>query len=240
MNARSLFDITMGSATKSLRTFQPVLRNSFHRGHREHTVWRPVAKTKRDTRRILAVRLLAAEKYDLANKEVGQRNGPLGDIGIRVLRALHQFMDWRTGRVDPCLDTIGRMVGRCRTTVCAALGRLRDNGFVEWIRRTELREDAGAGPQVRQISNAYGFKLPKAVLAFVQRMLGRAPLPDDDDDRRRHEAQDTRAMLDALPLAELPAALGCSAEMASLLARLGAGVEARSASTETRQNTQES
>jgi hypothetical protein len=193
--ARSFHDVVHGTSTKRQRTFQPVRRKSYHRGERERRIWRSIDK------REIGARLRAAEEYDRDNREAGKRNGPLGHVGLEVLRQLYRIADYKTGRLEPSIDYIRRSIGRSRSAVCDALAALKRHGFIDWIRRTQPVENEGAGPQVEQIPNAYWFSLPKAAAEFVKRLAGRsAPAPQDATWRAESAAADLRRMIDSLPL----------------------------------------
>lgn len=222
MTARSLGDVLKGVTPKATRTFQPVRRNSYHRGEREQRVWRPI-----DRKRIGAT-LRAAESFDRTHKQAGRRNGPLGHIGLEVLRQLYRIVDYRSGRCEPSIDTLMRSLRRSRDAVVRALARLRQHGFLNWIRRTEPTgiED-GSGPRVKQIPNAYWFSLPRAAAAMVERLLGAPPLPADAACHAEATGAELQAMLASLPLDELPGVIVSDPGLAAVLARLGAGVAAR-------------
>ena len=222
MKLRSIGDVLKGVTPKTNRTCQPVRRNSFHRGERENRVWRPV-----DRKRIGAT-LRAAEQYDRTHKQAGKRNGPLGHIGLEVLRQLYRIVDYRSGRCEPSIDTLMRALRRSRDAVVKALARLRQHGFLNWIRRTEPTgiED-GSGPRVRQIPNAYWFSLPRTAAAMVARLLRAPPPPADAVCHAEATAAELQAMLASLPLGELPHVIVSDPGLAAVLARLGAGVAAR-------------
>ena len=122
------------------------------------------------------------------NKQANDRQGPIGDIGLRLLRELYRMVDFKTGRLEPAIDTLCKRVKRARSTVVIYLRKLKEHGFLDWVRRSEPTDNAGeAGPQVRQISNAYGFSLPRTAAAWVAKILGRGPLPDDELARQQEE-----------------------------------------------------
>lgn len=236
MSTRTVSEILAGTSPAGRRTFQPVRRNSYHAGEREHRIWRPLAKTRQETRLEIARRIKAAADFDRERRLPGNRNGPLGHIGVDVLRLLYNLMDFKTGRLDPCIDTICAKLRRSRAAVVSALARLRDRGFLNWIRRTEPIDNDGAGPQVRQISNAYGFGLPPAAEAAVRRMQARPPVPADEADRLQRAREELEAMLATLPLDEFVRATVDDGPFATALARLGAAIESRSASSLNGQN----
>lgn len=211
---------------KAARTFQPCRRNSYYANDRRAlSVWRPIAGSNRQARLIIGARMKAAEAYDRHRKKPGERNGPLGHIGLEVLRELYRFVDFKTGRLEPAIATICEKVKRSRAAVVAAMARLKEHGFLTWVRRTEPTDNAGAGPQVRQITNAYGFDLPKAAADWVKRKVGPAPAAECELDRQRADAADTRAMLDQVTDAEFVDFVVDDPEMA---ARLKAIAEALS------------
>src|SRR4051812_21194168 len=59
------------------------------------------------------------------------------------------------GRLDPCIATLATRAGVDPSTVVRALARLRECGFVTWVRR--LVRD---GSRVEQTSNAYVLAVP--------------------------------------------------------------------------------
>lgn len=150
-------------------TGQPVRRHSRLRGRCEP--WRPT--DRRTVQRIV----LAARRFELARKPWGRRNGPLGGIALEVLALLANVVDFRTGRLEPSLDWIQGKLRRSRDAIVRALKALRAHGFLDWLRRFEPT-GAAAGPQVRQVSNAYRLSLPPAGAQALGR-FGAPPIPDD-------------------------------------------------------------
>jgi len=151
----------------------PVRRHSYFKGHSERRIWRPTSR--QEVREIV----LAARRFELAEKQKGQRNGPLGSVAIEVLELFANLVDFRTGRLEPSLDWIMGKLRRSRAAVVTALKALRTHGFLDWLRRYEPTGNEGRGPQVQQASNAYRLSLPER----ARRLLGRyfkAPPPPDD------------------------------------------------------------
>jgi len=235
MTARSIGELLSGTQLKTMRTFQPVRRSSYHQGEREHQVWQAIAATKQEARQAIALRLQAAEFYDRRNKQQGKRNGPLGHIALEVLRELYRIVDFKSGRLEPAIATICERIRRSRGAVVAAMARLKEHGFLKWIRRTEPLDNDGAGPQVRQIPNAYGFGLPERAAAWVMRKLSKGPPAACEVDRRDRDAQETDAMVATLPLDEQARVLAGDGELGDALARLGRSV-GRSANLPSSQN----
>lgn len=165
--------LSQGPRPRGCKDRQPVHRHSYRRGRCEGTYWRQT--NRQETRRIL----LGAQKFDREKKAFGRPAGPIGHVGLQVLEYMINVIDHRTGRLEPSIAHIARKVGRCRGAVVRALQNLRRHGFIDWVRRYEETGREGAGPQVRQVTNAYRLTLP----AWAARRLGvkgqSAPLPDD-------------------------------------------------------------
>jgi hypothetical protein len=210
MTARSIGNIAADLVNPHLgksgirRTGQPVRRNSYHAGEREHLVWRPIADGKnRGARRWIGAVMRAARRFERESMDPSRRNGALGHIGLEVLEELFRLVDYRTGRLDPAIATIAANIKRSCKAVHAALKRLAAAGFLKWVRRTEPTDREGEfGPQVRQISNAYGFALPEKVAVMVRQLLGNAPPPDDAIWQREEHAAETAAMLASVTATE--------------------------------------
>ena len=191
---------------------------------REGAFWQPIERRHRS--RLIA----AAERYDRAHRLThrqarnGRENGALGHVGIEVLRSLlFDFLDTRTGRLDPAIATIAERIGRSIDAVSQALKRLKAHGFLDWLRRYVPTGNAGLrGPQVKQTSNAYRLMLPAQISALLA-----TPAPDEDTYRRDAEADAHQDMLAQLPLGQRMDAIIDNPELARLLASLGAGIEAK-------------
>lgn len=225
MSARSLFEITTGIEHKARRTFQPVRRNSYQAGERERRFWRPVNPKDK------WAHIRAAEAYDRQRKQAGKRNGPLGHIALELLRELYRIVDYKTGRLDPSIDYLMRQLRRSRAAIVQAMARLREHGFLEWIRRTEPTGNEGFGPQVRQITNAYRFCLPAAAARrIVDRIVGKGPVPVDETHRRKAVAREMEAMLASLPADRRMHAMIDDETLAATLGRIGLLLESNASS----------
>jgi hypothetical protein len=160
----------------------PVRRHSHFKGRAEGRVWRPT--NRQETQKIL----LAAKRYELAERQRGERSGPLGAVALEVLEYFVNLVDFRTGRLEPSLDTIMLKVRRSRDAVVRGLKALREHGFLDWLRRYEPTGHEGRGPQVRQVSNAYRLSLPQKALRLLERFGKAPPLPDDEIQARNDRA----------------------------------------------------
>ena len=215
------------------RTFQPVRRSSYDVSDRRAQVFRPIAGGKTGPALRWKDKLVqTAQEYDDANKEFGARLGPIGDSGVRVLDALlTRCCDFKTGRCEPSIDTLMRYTRYARATVVNALARLKNHGFIDWVRRTRRTDnEQDEGPKVAQETNAYFFeltRLPGRVYERFRQLLGgRAAIQEA---RRRKEAEIAREKeLKATAPSKLGTALAgeTDPELAKVLDRLGAAIEA--------------
>lgn len=142
--------------------------------------------------------LKAAERYDDLTKPKGKRNGALGYTGIKVLRALLDFIDYRSGRLEPSYLAICRKTKLCVNAVAEALKRLVLHGFIDKKRRYEETGNTDGGPAVRQITNAYRVMLPAAA-ARTLTSHPPAPVSDDELERRKAQHEERERMICQLP-----------------------------------------
>ncbi|GAA4167481.1 helix-turn-helix domain-containing protein [Shinella granuli] len=204
----------------------PVRRHSHFKGRSEGRIWRPT--NRQETQKIL----IAAKRYELAERQKGARSGPLGSVAIEVLELFVNLVDFRTGRLEPSLDTIMGKVRRSRDAVVRALKALRAHGFLDWLRRYEPTGNE-SGPQVQQASNAYRLSLPEKALRFLGR-FGKAPPPPDDhvqvEAERKAVIEAHRASLDIGELALFDVG---DNPLGQALARLGKSLQERESAKQT-------
>ncbi|TVV75295.1 helix-turn-helix domain-containing protein [Sphingomonas solaris] len=80
-------------------------------------------------------------------------------LDVTVLQATLKFVDFATGRLFPCIETIAESAGCHRNSVVNALRRLSAHGILSWVRRSQKTGNDGEfGPQREQTSNAYYFE----------------------------------------------------------------------------------
>ena len=207
---------------------QPVRRHSRLKG-REGIFWRPFDRKQ-------AGRMMtAAERYERATRAKGQRSGRLGCVALEVLREMLRLIDYKTGRLDPSMQTLCERLKRSKDAIWRALRNLRSAGFLDWIRRYEPTGEIGRGVQVKQTSNAYRLAIPPLAAKMVRQ--GDCPLPADYVQQETTRKADIAAMIEALPLWEQPAAQGADEQLASILARMGRTIVERESvqQAETRQ-----
>jgi hypothetical protein len=213
---QTLFDVSPSVH----RAANPVRRHSRARG-REGLFW------QRFDRRQLSRYITAAERFDRVTRQRGQRKGPLGQIGLEVWRELLRMIDYRTGRLDPCIKTLADRTRRSASAVVIALKALRTHGFLDWLRRYVDTGNEGRGPQVRQISNAYRLALPPRALALLGHLATDPPPPDDAVQAREDREEARRAMVRSLSRAEQIRATFPDSPLADALAALGHAMQGR-------------
>jgi hypothetical protein len=103
-----------------------------------------------------AVRLWhRARDLDRGTHEPGHHGGTVGPTALAVLHALiFDFLNHRTGRLDPSYAAIAAKAGVCVRTVATALRRLRELGILAWVRRCAERWADGRFV-LEQETNAY-------------------------------------------------------------------------------------
>lgn len=199
----------------------PVRRHSRMAGRCEALFW---SRTdRRQVRRII----LAARRFDLVGRATGSRNGPLGHVALEVLELLAHLVDFRSGRLEPSIDTIAAKIRRARSAVVEALARLRLHGFADWLRRFEPTGNEGRGPQVRQVSNAYRLALPPRAARLLGTMGQDVPLPDDVAHAQEARQAEAAALKASLPLNELAILEVDDDPLGRALAQLGYLVQER-------------
>jgi Helix-turn-helix domain len=89
---------------------------------------------------------------------ISKREGKLGQGALAVLQSLlFDFLNNRTGRLDPSYASLASKACVSVRTVARALARLKEAGILNWVQRCEAQAGAGGGGFImRQISNLYG------------------------------------------------------------------------------------
>ncbi len=207
---------------------QRVRRNSHRRGRCEGNFWQRT--DRREVRRIV----LAARRYDLMERQVGRRNGPLGHVALEVLEILANLVDFRTGRLEPSYEYLATKLRRSRAAIARGLAALGDHGFLAKMRRyEETGQEGQRGPQVRQVSNAYRLSLPARAMRLLGRLMQPARLPDDVAQAQEERAAEREAHKTALPLDELPLFEVDDNRLGRLLATLGRSIQERESAKRT-------
>jgi hypothetical protein len=96
-----------------------------------------------------------ARDFDRGTHQPGHHGGAVGHAGLVVLHALiFDFLNFRSGRLDPSYAAIAQKAGVCVRTVAAALQRLKALGILNWVRRCAERWQDGRFV-LEQETNAY-------------------------------------------------------------------------------------
>jgi hypothetical protein len=162
-----------------------------------------------------------ARRFDRQTHTAGRHGGRIGRTALAVLYALlFDFLDFKTGQLDPSYDTIAAKAGVCRRAVATALARLKDLGLLHWQRRSRPEPEAGGGYRQVQITNAYGVLSPANWKGFYEppppppphpstwgATPPRDPLAEAADELRHGQRRTALAILDADPGDSLAAAL---------------------------------
>jgi hypothetical protein len=135
----------------------------------------PVRWTRIDRRSATKI-FHQARALDRRSHVAGKHGGRIGHTGILVLECLiFDHLNWRTGQLDPSYEAIAAKANLARSTVGAALRRLKELGVLNWLRRCEETMEGGRYV-LRQISNAYAV-LPPSLWRAVGLLPAKAPPP---------------------------------------------------------------
>ena len=97
-----------------------------------------------------------AVEWNRRGKLAGCHGGLIGSHVLLVLHSLiFDFLNHRTGRLDPSYSALQRTTRLCRQTVATALARLKKLGIINWIRRCREDHDECGRFMLRQETNAY-------------------------------------------------------------------------------------
>lgn len=208
-------------ALNNQRARVPVRGYSYECGRCEGVFWK--ATSRQEVQRIL----LVAKQYELALRCKGERCGPLGSVAIEVLEYLANLVDFRTGRLEPSIDTLMLRLKRSRDAIVRALKNLRAHGFLDWLRRYVPTGNKGRGPQVRQASNAYRLSLPERARQLLGWRSLPPPLPEECEHAREVRMAELETYRKSLSLEELALTKLGGTPLGQSLARLGKAIEQR-------------
>jgi hypothetical protein len=77
-----------------------------------------------------------ARDFDRQTRRKAHHGGALGHSALQVLHALiFDFLNYRSGRLDPSYAAIARKANVCERTVATAVKRLKGLGILNWVRR---------------------------------------------------------------------------------------------------------
>lgn len=217
--------VLTGAPAERERT--PVRKQSRAAGKCEGVFWRRT--NRQEVRQVL----LAAKRYELAQRQPGSRSGPLGSVALEILELFVNLVDFRTGRLEPSIDTLMRKLRRSRDAIVRGLKALRAHGFLDWLRRYEPTGNTGRGPQVKQTSNAYRLSLPERARRLLGRLGMAPPLPEDYSHAQEIREAAIEAHRQTLSLEERTLFDVGDNPLGQALARLGKSIKQRESARQT-------
>ena len=104
-----------------------------------------------------AVRLYhRARAFERQTRQPGKQDGALGRNGLAVLHAfLFDFLNFRTGRLDPGYRAIAYAAAISIRSVARGLRKLKEAGVLNWLRRCSATVDTDGRFALAQETNAY-------------------------------------------------------------------------------------
>jgi hypothetical protein len=101
-----------------------------------------------------------ARDFDRKTRRKDHHGGAVGHAALQVLHTLiFDFLNYRSGRLDPSYAAIARAANVCERTVANALKRLRELGILNWVRRCREEREEGRFA-LKQETNAYAVLPP--------------------------------------------------------------------------------
>jgi hypothetical protein len=108
-----------------------------------------------------------ARAFDRKTRREGGHGGVVGHTALQVLHALiFDFLNFRSGRLDPSYAAIAKAANVCERTVATAINRLRSLGILAWVRRCAERRREDGQYVLEQQTNAYGIRPPTQWLGY--------------------------------------------------------------------------
>jgi hypothetical protein len=112
--------------------------------------FQPLAK------REAARRYHQARRFERQTRQPGKQDGALGRNGLAVLHSLlFDFLNHRSGRLDPGYRAISRAANISMRSVARGLRKLKEAGIINWLRRCISTVDEAGRFTLMQRSNAY-------------------------------------------------------------------------------------
>ena len=221
MTARAIGTILPKRLTGSERGHdQRVWRESYDVGDRRAQVFTRIDDgSPAGAKAWIEAMIRVAREYSLFAPKRRGTQGIFSQATLRVFEELLRghWVEFKTGRIDPALSQLQKATGLARSTVQRALETLRTSGFLSWVRRSEVRDDAdGGGRRRKQVTNGYFLRaadLPKNALRRLHQLVQAG--------RRRRAANPLTAPETAPAAAQRPA----DPELAALLDRIEEGLD---------------
>ena len=177
---RGMFPTIPGLGVQRTFAPDPVWKGSARDGVKYHpisrkermTIWHEAVRMSQDRARVCKTGGGAAGGARDA------RRSRLNGNALSVLRVLlFDFLNMRTGRLDPSYEGIAHKTGLSRATVARALATLRQLGIINWVRRCYGVMDGGRYV-LEQLRNAYAVLMPATWRGHTPAAQPPAPMPD--------------------------------------------------------------
>jgi hypothetical protein len=109
-----------------------------------------------------------ARDFERRTRQPGKQDGALGRNGLAVLHAMiFDFIDYRTGQLDPAQATIAKKANICPRSVARGLKNLKLSGVLNWVRRCTASFINGRFT-LEQDTNAYAILPTSQWLGYVE------------------------------------------------------------------------
>jgi hypothetical protein len=116
--------------------------------------------------------------WNQSGKLAGRHGGLIGSHVLLVLHTLiFDFLNHKTGRLDPSYKALQRATRLCRQTVAKALARLKELGIINWVRRCTEDHDESGRFMLRQETNAYAILPSSQWRGYVEILEPKPPHP---------------------------------------------------------------
>lgn len=157
--------------------FFPISKKEAYALYRKLKAWS--ARQDIETRTVTKTVTRDGKTVTVTQQRPTKYGGGIGSTCLRVFECLvFDFLNFRTGRLDPSYERIAARTGLGRSTVAEALRQLRKLGIISWARRCYKDTDENGAFRLKQDTNAYGVCPASQWLGYVEpRALGAAPVP---------------------------------------------------------------
>ena len=172
-----------------------------------------------------------ARDYDRQTRRKDRHGGAVGHAALQVLHALiFDFLNYRSGRLDPSQAAIARKANVCERTVATAIKRLRELGILNWVRRCAESWRDGKFC-LEQETNAYAVLPASQWHGYTQPPEAQPPAPGTWGDHPALPSQLDQALTELRQGGGMQTAIGMldadpTDLLSAALARLGRVVQA--------------
>ncbi|HMD69469.1 MAG TPA: hypothetical protein VKF42_11360 [Chitinivibrionales bacterium] len=116
-----------------------------------------------------------ARDFERRTRQPGRQDGAIGRNGLALLHAMiFDFLDFRTGQLDPAQETIAKKAGISLRSAARGLANLKLSGVLNWVRRCSASFINGRYT-LEQDTNAYAILPSSQWLGYVEPPEAPAP-----------------------------------------------------------------